>query len=158
VANANHLFNNPNGILKLCKSQSTAAAIWYAGIESLLSYKNFECQVSSRTRDLKTQISNLGVLIKPNFSGDFCYDFDVGSQSGYLGVAICENHGLVSRLRTIRSLAKNKFSGLPGTQIWKTTSLEIKPARIVPLEFDGEVVMVREVRIKLLKKEIRVCA
>lgn len=158
VAHANYLFNGHDRMIKMLKKTVTGGAIWYAGLKSLIKYKNTPCTISFDNTKIDTNLSNLGVLIKPNFSGNFRYDIEVDPQSDYLAVALCEDLKMRGRLNTISSLARGKFRGLPGTHIWQGHSIAIDSKSFMPLEFDGEVVMARDIKIILIKGGFNVCA
>ncbi len=103
-----------------------------------------------------TDVTSLSVVINPHVSGSFCYDFNLSPQSDSLGVALCERMGTLARLRTIFSLARSKFSGLPKTRSWRTNTIEILPSSPTPLELDGEVYVARRIKIKLLQGVLKV--
>jgi diacylglycerol kinase family enzyme len=54
-------------------------------------------------------------------------------------------------------LTRAKFKGLPKTRFWESPEVDIAPAFPTPLELDGEVVLARRIRIRLLKGALNVC-
>jgi len=156
VAQANYLFNSKDKVVKRLKSKWVMGTIWYAALKTLFSAQNIPAKIMIGNKIYKTDVTNLSVIINPHVSGNFCYDFKISSSSNYLGVALCERMGILSRLRTILSLTRGKFVGLPKTRTWRTSRIEIYPDYSTPLELDGEVYLARSIRIKLLRGVLKV--
>lgn len=157
IAQANHLFNSKEKVVRSLKSKWVMSAIWYAALKTLFAAKNIPAEIKIDDERYITEVTNLSILIHPHVSGDFCYDFEVSPQSNNLGVALCEKMGIFSRVKTISSLAQAKFTGLPKTRIWKTGRIEIYLEIPTPLELDGEVYLARCIKITLLRGVLRVC-
>lgn len=156
VAQANYLFNSKDKVVKRLKSKWVMGTIWYAALKTLLAAQNIPANIKIGNEIYKTEVTNLSVIINPHVSGNFCYDLKISSSSNYLGVALCERMGILSRLRTILSLTRGKFLGLPKTRTWRTSRIEIYPDSSTPLELDGEVYLARSIRIKLLRGVLKV--
>lgn len=157
VANANFFFNNNDRIIKHLKPRHVGFTILYAGLKSIINTKNIKSRIYLNKDEIEINLSNLSFLIKPNFSGNFRYDLDVDARSDHIGVALCEDMGVVSRARTIYALSNGRFNNLPHTRTWMTDKMEIEPVRAVPLEYDGEVALARNIKINLIKGGIKVC-
>lgn len=157
IAYANYLFNSKEIVINFLKSKWVPGTIWYAGLKALFRSPNIPASINVGDEGFKTKVTNLSVFISPHFSGNFRYDFDVSSQDDCLGAALCERMGLTARLKTFLSLAKARFSHLPGTRVWKTPGIEICPDSPTPLELDGEVYLARKIKVNLLKGGLRVC-
>lgn len=157
VAQANLFFNSDDRIVNWLKPKWVEGTIWYAALETLFTAKNVPTRITVGVESFETELSTLSAFINPNVSGSFCYDFEISPQSDYLGVALCEGMGIPSRVRTMLSLAKGKFVGLPKTRTWRAKEVEISPGTPVALELDGEVSLARNIKIRLLHKALRVC-
>jgi diacylglycerol kinase family enzyme len=157
IAYANHLFNSKEIVINFLKPKWVLGTIWYAGLKAVFHFPNIPATINVGDEGFKTKVTNLSVFISPHFSGNFRYDFDVSNQDDCLGAALCERMGLLARLKTFLSLAKARFSHLPGTRVWKTPGIEICLDSPTPLELDGEVYLARKINVNLLKGGLRVC-
>jgi len=157
VAQANYLFNSKEKIVNWLKSRWVLGTIWYAGLKTILFADNIPARLHMNRETIETKITNLSVVINPHFSGNLCYDFDVCPQSHYFGVALCENMKVREKMRTLFSLARSQFTGLPKTRIWRTPQVAIETEVPTALELDGEVMLARHIRIMLLKGVLKAC-
>jgi diacylglycerol kinase family enzyme len=156
IAQANYLFNSRERIVRWLKSRWVEGTIWYSALKTLFASRNVPVKIKIGKEGYTTEATSLSVVINPHVSGNFCYDFNLSPQSDFLGVALCEKMGVLSRLRTLFSLARSKFSGLPKTRSWRTDAIEILPSTLTPLELDGEVYVARRIKIKLLQGVLKV--
>ncbi len=156
VAQANYLFNSKDKVIRWLKPKWVAGTIWHAALKTLFTAQNIPTKITIGNEDYKTEVTNLSVIINPHVSGNFRYDFEISSDGDYLGVALCERMGILSRLRTILALTRGKFLGLPKTRTWMTDRIEIYPESPTPLELDGEVFLARSIKIKLLPRVLKV--
>jgi diacylglycerol kinase family enzyme len=157
VAQANYFFNSNDKIINWLKPRWVEGTIWYAALETLFTAKNIPTEIRVGSERVETELTTLSAFINPNVSGDFRYDLEISPQSDYLGVALCEKMGIPRRVRTMLSMTKGKFVGLPKTRVWRAREIEISPSQPIALEMDGEVSLARHIRIELLHKAIRVC-
>ncbi|MGD2295596.1 MAG: diacylglycerol kinase family protein [Candidatus Aminicenantes bacterium] len=156
IAQANYLFNSSEKIVRWLKSRWVEGTIWYSALKTLFASRNIPVKIKIGSELYSTEVTSLSVLINPHVSGSFCYDFNLSPQSDFLRVALCEKMGLLSRLRTLFSLARSKFSGLPKTRSWRADAIEIHSSSPTPLELDGEVYVARRIKIKLLQGVLKV--
>lgn len=157
IARANYLFNSNDRIINGFKSKWVQGTIWYAGLRTLFSASNVYSTIKVKDKCFETEVTNLSIVINPHFSGNFRYDFEVSPKSEHFGIALCEKMRIPAGLRTIYSLAKGKFVGLPNTRTWKAKYVEIYPDDLTPLELDGETYLARNIKITLLKGRLKVC-
>jgi diacylglycerol kinase family enzyme len=156
IAKANYLFNSKEKVIKWLKSKWVMGTIWYAALRTLFAAKNVPAELKVENKKISTEVTSLSVVINPHVSGNFCYDFNINSQSDYLGVGLCERMGIFARLKTIISLTRGKFTGLPKTRSWMAREVEIKPDSPTPLELDGEIHLARRIKIKLLQGILKI--
>jgi len=156
IAQANYLFNSREKIVRWLKSRWVEGTIWYSALKTLFTSRNVPVKIKIGRESYSTEVTSLSVVINPHVSGSFCYDFNLSPQSDFLGVALCEQMGILSRLRTLFSLTRSKFSGLPKTRSWRADAIEILPSSPTPLELDGEIYVARRIKIKLLQGVLRV--
>jgi len=157
IAQANYFFNSDKRIIKWLKPKWVEGTIWYAALETLFSAKNIPTRLRIGDDGVDAELTTLSAFINPNVSGNFRYDLDISPQSDYLGIALCEKMGIPARVRTIVSMTRGKFSGLPKTRVWRARTIDISPSAPIALEMDGEVSLARRIRIRLLHKALRVC-
>ena len=157
IAQANYLFNSDNRVIRWLKPKWVMGTIWYAALETLFAAENIPAIVIVDGKTYETDVTSLSVFINPHVSGNFSFDFEISPQSNYLGVALCERMGIPERLKTIFSMAKGKFLGLPKTKTWRASKVEFNPDRPVALEMDGEVCLARRIKIQLQPGALRVC-
>lgn len=156
IAQANYLFNSKEKVIKWLKSKWVPGTIWYSALKTLFTAKNVLAKIKVGNKSFSSEVTSLSVVINPHISGNLCYDFNISSQSDFLGVALCERMRILTRLKTILSLARSKFLGLPNTRSWKASRIEICPVSPTPLELDGEVFLARKIKIKLLQGILKV--
>lgn len=156
IAQANYLFNSKERVVKWLKSKWVAGTIWYAALKTLFAARNVPAEITVGDESYSTEVTSLSVVINPHVSGNFSYDFRISPQSDFLGVALCERMGIVCRMKTIMSLTRGKFIGLPKTRAWTASRVEVHPHSLTPLELDGEVRLARKIRIKLLRRVLKV--
>ena len=156
IAQANYLFNSKEKIVRWLKSRWVEGTIWYSALKTLFASRNVPVKMKIGRESYSTDVTSLSVVINPHVSGSFCYDFNLSPQSHFLGVALCEKMGILSRLRTLFSLSRSKFSGLPKTKSWRANAIEIRPSSPTPLELDGEIYVARRIKIKLLQGILKV--
>lgn len=157
IAQANYRFNAGSRAIDWLKPRWVLGTIWYVALKTVLSAPNIPARLSIEGKSHNTSLTCLSILINPHFSGNLCYDLPVSGQSPYFGVALCEQMVIHERMRTLFSLARSKFRGLPKTKTWQASRIEINPASPTPLELDGEVYLARDIRIRLLQGALRVC-
>jgi len=159
TAAANFAFNAGGRIIDWLKPRWVLGAIYYTALKTIFTARNVPGRLVIDDREeLQTDITNLGVVINPHFSGNLSYDFDGFERGDCFGVALGEGMGFAERLRTLAALANGRFSGLPKTRTWRARRVDIYPQAPTPLELDGEVVLAREIHVRLRQNAVKVCA
>ena len=157
LAEGNHLFNKGDAVINRLKKRWVNGTINYSAIKTMMVYKNFGVTFSMNNDSFQTQVSNMSIIINPNFTGSYCYDTPITPQSDYLCVNLCENMSRPEQLYTFYQFGKGRFLGLRKTRAWNTPEVKIVPEKQVPFEMDGEVTMVKQVDITLVKGGLTVC-
>lgn len=159
TAEANYLFNHPNKLLESLKKKNTNQAIVYAAVKTILSHKNIWVDVScDEATPNTTEITNLGIVKNPNFSGSFCYDSPYTRNSGLFHLHICEGMNTMQTLGVLYSLSKQRFTGLKKTRSIKAGSAIITSTKPFAVEFDGEVIRTKQVEFSLIRNAVQLCA
>lgn len=157
TADANMLFNNPNKILTYLKKKKTGIAIIYAALKTIFTYRNKKIRITTGNVTKNVNLTNIGIVKNPNFSGNFCYDSEYKPDSGKYNVHYCENMSLPGILLTLYRLSKKKFSGYPNTVSYETDGITIESDNKFAVEFDGEVIYTKKVSYSVLPVKIKIC-
>ena len=157
IARGNYLFNSDERVVRWLKPKWVLGTIWYLTFKTLLSAKNIPLCLSVAGEGRETEATTLSIIINPHFTGNLSYDCGDYAGRDAFGIALCENMGAVERLRTLSSLTRGRFKGLPKTRFWESPAVDIEPDLPTPLELDGEVVLARKMRIRLLKGALKTC-
>jgi diacylglycerol kinase family enzyme len=122
-----------------------------------MNYKNLSTELSVNGDCISTNITNLGIMKNPHFSGDFYYDSQADYTNGKFDVHLAYDMNRFEVLNLMKALMHDSFSQLKKTKSWQTDRIKITSENNLAVEFDGEVVIVREVEFKIVKKFIKVC-
>jgi diacylglycerol kinase (ATP) len=157
IARGNYLFNSDERVVCWLKPRWVLGAIWYLTFKTLVSTKNIPLRLCASADCIETEATTLSVIINPHFTGNLSYDCGDYARRDAFGIALCERMGVAERLRTLSSLTKARFRGLPKTRFWESPDVDIDPAFPTPLEMDGEVVLARKIKMHLLKGALNTC-
>jgi len=156
VANGNDIFNKGGWVLRAISRQSVDLAINYTATIAVLGSRNAMTTIEVDGIRFKVALTNLGVVINPNFAGDCRYDTDVTPFDDYMCVNLCEGMGLLRKLSTFMNLQRGRFTGLPGTKSWKAKEVRVERPEPFPLEMDGEVRQICSLHASLLRDALQV--
>ncbi len=158
TATGNFNFNNPIGVLKHIKKRKSKWAIIYTALKTLLQYKNQSVQIYSEERGVMyVELTNLGVIKNPNFSGNLSYGGKPIYDNGFLQIYLSSNMNIIARLKLFRALQKHKFHLLKNVSSWDTKEIVINAEQNFYVEFDGEVIKTDHVKFGIHQKHIKVC-
>jgi diacylglycerol kinase family enzyme len=158
TAKGNYSFNNPIGFLKHIKKISSKWAIIYTALKTLSQYKNQSVQIASDGKDVKhVELTNLGIIKNPNFSGNLSYGGKAIYDDGLLHVILSSNMNIIARLKFFGALQKHKSHLLRNVSSWNTKELVINAEQNFYVEFDGEVIKTDNVKFGIHHKYIKVC-
>jgi diacylglycerol kinase family enzyme len=157
LAGGNLIFNTDRGLVRWLKPRWLNGSIAAAGIKAMLTLPNMETSLVLDGHETRASVTSLSIVINPHLSGSLTLDIPASPTADNFGVALCEDLNLIGRLRIFAALSKGQFSSRPGTRVWQSKEVEIRPTAFVPLELDGEVFTARAVMIKLLKGAVNVC-
>lgn len=158
TAEANAFFNAPSAALRHLKTQSTAAAIVYAALRTILRYRPRRLLLGDGERRVRpARVTNLAVLKSPYCSGSFRYEVPLSLRSGTLHVHLSEGMSLLRTLQTLLHLARGRSQDLPGTRSWTTSQLLVEGEEPFAVEFDGEVIRTRRARFSVRPRALEVC-
>ncbi len=160
TAKANFYFNKPNPILLFFKKISVNLAIFFAAIQSICALRNQPMTIATDHNHLQYQVTNIGIVKSPFFSGEFAYESQFIPDDGSYSVYVCHNMNVWEVVKTLFGLKKHKF--IPSKKslcikLNETNSLKISSKTAFPFEFDGEVEWINFVKISMMKRFIRCC-
>jgi diacylglycerol kinase family enzyme len=159
TANANHYFNNPDGILKGVKSVSAQLAIAYAAVRTLWSYQPPQIQVSHAQEGEKSvRVTNLGIIKNRHFSGSFKYGDGAEQDSGDFYVYLCHELNRVQCLRALAGLLQGSFKTTQKTRKYRSRSLRLRASEPFNVEVDGEVMRSRDLEVTVEPRRLWLCA
>jgi len=158
TAEANLLFNTPDFILNYLKKTITNCAILYAALRTIASYRNRKITVKiGNNKSKKINLTNMGVVKSPHFSGNFSYNTPFETDNGQFHINICRDMHLLNTLYILWNLSKNIFCGLPKTESFCSDRLTAESDQQFAIEFDGEVIATKCALFNIKQKMIEVC-
>ena len=157
TAEGNHFFNNPDFILRNLKKISTQTAITYAVIKNILTYKNFKIKIEAYNESFTANISNLGILKSPFFTGKLRYQSDPLPDNGLFDVHLYESSSKVKLLKLFFTLSKGKSDNSLNKKFWRTDRIKISSEKEFAVEFDGEIITTKSVEFSIMPRLIKVC-
>jgi len=158
TAEANLFFNSPDFMLNHLKQSKTNAAILYAALRTVATYHNRDINMCiGNNESKKINLTNMGVVKSPHFSGDFSYNTPFTTDNGKFYINICRDMHLLNTLSILWNLSKNKFCGLPKTESFCSNRLLVESNQKFAVEYDGEVIATQNARFSIKQKIIRVC-
>jgi diacylglycerol kinase (ATP) len=156
TADANWLFNHPDGLLGLLKGRSTSLAILYAAVSTILRHRNSPLELVADDQLLAGKFANVAVLKSVHVSGSFTYDQQLRSDDGRLGLNTCGDISRRQLLGVLADLSRGRFSGKKGRRLLYVQQLQIRTFGLQALETDGEVMLAEDIRFSLLPKALHV--
>ncbi len=158
TAQANSFFNAPNRLLRWLKKHWSSLAIVYAALRTIFSYRNLPMDIRFDGQESRSvQVTNLGLVKNPHFSGSFCYDSPYEKNSGFFFAHLCYEMSLFRTLNTLWHLSRCEFSGLPNTVSFRLRHLTVTAPKPFVVEYDGETITTRWAEFSVLKEYIGVC-
>jgi len=157
TAEGNNFFNNPDFILRYLKKINTQFAITYAAIKNILTYKNFEVIIGGSNESFTANISNMGILKSPFFTGKLRYQSDPLPDNGLFDVHLYESLSKVKFLQLFYNLSNGKSDNSLNKKFWRTDRIKISSEQEFAVEFDGEVITTKSVEFSVIPRLIKVC-
>ncbi len=157
VAEANAFFNGGDGPERWLRGRWTGAAILYAALHTIATWRNLALRVRCAGRTARAAVTNLSVSKTPFVSGMFRYDRSVAPDDGLLAVHLCEGMSRDEAVRALADLARGRFEGRPKRRHWNSWRVAVAAPQPVAVELDGEVVLARRVAFGVLKEQLRLC-
>ncbi|MBP1683767.1 MAG: diacylglycerol kinase [Ignavibacteriaceae bacterium] len=157
TAEGNNSFNNPDSILRYLKKLNTQSAITYAIIKNIFTYKNFKVTIGGSNESFTANISNLGILKSPFFTGKLRYQSDPLPDNGLFDVHFYESLSKVKLLKLFYNLSKGKSDASLNKKFWRTDRLKISSDKEFAVEFDGEVITTKYAEFSVIPELIKVC-
>jgi diacylglycerol kinase family enzyme len=158
VAECNDYFNSGKKVLNWINSKSNDIAILYTTLVQLFKYKNIKLKLSiDDGQEEDIVVSNMSICKKVQFAGDFRYDTPVTEDDGMFDVCIWGDMNKLRLIKTIMALSEGKFTGLPGTQVYRAKKVKIISEKPISLETDGEISKILSAELSVLPKILKVC-
>ncbi len=156
TAEANLLFNKGDWMLNFLKRHYVPAAIYYAGIKTILSFKNISVDLICQEKTVTLNLSNLAVNKHNYVSGGLHYDQNLKPDDAFLGLNYCYDMTVFELIRTLLDLRKGVFSGKQKRESVMVRELDINSEQYVAIETDGEIQQGGQIRFYIIPKAINV--
>ena len=157
TAEGNQFFNNPDFILRYLKKMSTQTAITYAVIKNILTYKNSKIKMEINNESFTANITNLGIIKSPFFTGRLRFQSDPLPDNGLFDVHLYKSLSKVKLLKLFFNLSKNKADESFNKKFWRTNRVSISSEIEFAVEFDGEVITTKNAEFSVIPRLIKVC-
>jgi diacylglycerol kinase (ATP) len=157
TAEGNNFFNNPDFILRQLKKMSTQAAIVYAVIKNIFTYKNFKIKIEVNNESFTANVSNLGILKSPFFTGKLRFQSDPLPDNGFFDVHLYHALSKVKLLKLFYNLSNSKSDDSLNKKFWRTNRIKISSKNEFAVEFDGEVITTKCAEFSVIPELIKVC-
>jgi diacylglycerol kinase (ATP) len=159
TAEANYFFNHPDRILLSLKRKNTNLAILYSALRTIYGFKNFKIKIDSDgTDEFEVNLTNLGVIKNPNFSGNLRYNSEINYDTGNFNVHLCHEMSRKEVIHLLYLLNHGKFDKVTKKKSWKTKGLKVSCEDPFYVEYDGEIIKTTCVTFSVLPKLLRVCS
>ena len=136
---------------------NTQSAITYAVIKNILTYKNFQGNNGGNNESFTANISNMGILKSPFFTGKLRYQSDPLPNNGLFDVHLYESLSKVKLLKLFYNLSKGKADTSLNKKFWRTDRIKISSEKEFAVEFDGEVITTKSAEFSIIPGLIKVC-
>jgi len=157
TAEGNNFFNNPDTFLKILKRINTQSAITYAAIKNIFAYKNFNALIECNGLSCEANISNMGIIKCPYFTGKLRYQSEPEINNGLFDVHLYQSLSKAKLIKLFYNLSKgipdNSFNKL----FCRTDRVKISSEKEFAVEYDGEVITTKSVVFYVMLKLIKVC-
>ncbi len=157
TAEGNHFFNSPDFILRCLKKFNTQTAITYTVLKNILTYKNFKIKMEVNNESITTNISNLGIIKSPFFTGKLRYQSDPLLNNGLFDVHLYSSLSKVKLLKLFYNLSTGKSDNSLNKKFWRANSTKISSEKEFAVEFDGEVITTKYAEFSVIPELIKVC-
>jgi len=157
TAEGNNFFNNPDFILNQLKKISTQGAITYTILRNILTYKNFQIKIEDNNESFTANITNLGILKSPYFTGKLRFNSDPLFSNGLFDIHLYESLSKVKLLKLFYYLSKAKPDNSLNKNFWRTDRVKISSEKEFAVEFDGEIIITKYAEFLVIPELIKVC-
>lgn len=157
TAEGNSFFNNPDFILQYLKKINTQAAIFYTVLKNIFTYKNFKIKMEVNNESFIANISNLGILKSPYFTGKLRFQSDPLFNNGLFDVHLYDSLSKIKLLKLFYNLSKGKSDNSLNKKFWRTNRIKISSEKEFAVEFDGEIISTKCAEFSVIPELIKVC-
>lgn len=157
TAEGNRFFNNPDFILQYLKKINTQAAIIYTVFKNIFTYKNFQIKMEVNNESFTSNISNLGILKSPYFTGKLRFQSDPLLNNGLFDVHLYDSLSKIKLLNLFYKLSKGNSDNGLNKKFWQTNRIKISSEKEFAVEFDGEVITTKYAEFYVIPELVKVC-
>lgn len=162
TARGNWRYNHPTGVLAMLKRHaSPEAAIGWATLEGVAAYAPVPGLLEVEGAEpFRTRIANLGIIKRVHFAGDMRYDTPVQPADGLFDVNLARDMSVFEFVGAVTQISRGRFLaiGSPKIDHWRAARVRVVPDAPTPMEYDGEVVQVREATFRVVPRALKLAA
>jgi diacylglycerol kinase family enzyme len=159
TARGNWRYNHPTGVLAWLKRHAGPdAAIAWATLEAIAAFAPVPATLAlDGGPPERADVANLGIVKRVHFAGDLRYDTPVAPDDGAFAVNLARDLGRAGFLRAVLGLARGRFLAQGSARLTsrRAAHVVVRPDVPAPLEYDGEVALVREATLRVVPRAIR---
>ncbi|MBC7568881.1 MAG: hypothetical protein H7319_03990 [Spirosoma sp.] len=156
TAQANHLFNEGDWLIRKMKNRFISLTINYTAMKTILLYRDQPVYLGINDDPAEAlQLTNLNLLKNPHVSGSFWYNQPILPDDGQFGLNYCHDLTLPETLRLMMDLQHGRFAGQPKRVSAFVRTIHVQADKELPLEMDGEIVLTHQLTIDLLPHAIQ---
>jgi len=157
TAEGNRRYNDDPGVARLKRVHPDLGMAWAA----LTALRRGRPRAMTLATDggppHRVQVTNLGIVKNPHFTGVLRYDSAHDPGSGRFTVHLLGDVNGRGRLGTFAALRRGRFTGRSRTATWQACRLRVTAADPFAVEGDGEVIVTTEAEFSLDPRALAVC-
>jgi diacylglycerol kinase (ATP) len=158
TAEANRLFNHPDGMSLWLKRSWTKGAIFSAAARAMLGFTDIPATLRLDDGPGRSErLSNLAVLKSPHISGDLTFPGSPHYDSGCFTVALLCGAPPLARLRLFHALMHGRLPQTDAIKARTASSVALAAEIPFPVEYDGEVIVTNNARFSVVPRHLRIC-
>ncbi|MBL7697001.1 MAG: hypothetical protein JNK79_02545 [Chitinophagaceae bacterium] len=158
TAEGNWHFNHPGFILKWLKKNNTSAAITFAALKAIFTYRNKTVIARFNGDEKSIVVSNINLLKIPYVAGSLHYKQPILPDDGKLGVNMCVDMSRIELFKTLLQLERGNFAASEKRLSAMVNCFELSSSSPLVFECDGETSQSSSIKISVAPKAIRLLA
>ena len=126
-------------------------------MKNIFTYKNFLVTIESDKEFFTADISNMGIIKYPFFSGKLKYQSNPLINNGLFDIHLYQSLNKLNLMYLFYCLSNGVSDNSFNKKFWKADSVKITSEEEFAVEFDGEVISTKSVEFSVIPRLIKVC-